>query len=314
MPSEDVLEVPQDTPSDPQMKSFSERNPAPTGITRPVRKGQNLQESAHQPRTFHLAKSSLKAFTPYSVYKASTQRNVKNKGSQLAVFVEAAKPAKEMPICEDRFHNIKETAECRSQGDDQITESHRKRPNATATERKWRAETWDKSTKSRQPAEKGTRMTSQTSQPSQNWNYESPELAVQLQKTALEEMRIQEEHPKKCNTNQQLKIKPQPPRPRRPLTNASSHEEGEDDEMTDAIALNDDTEFVFDTYVRSNAHPHKNVGASDHVTDLLQHIDQSKTGILLIGDGEEEVLWETFGEEVNNDTDWNSEEEDENGT
>ena len=292
----------------------SERAPAPFAITRPIRQGQKPQESAYQPRIFHLAKSSLKISSPYSICKTSTQRNLKKKGNQLAVFVEMAKRPKEISSSGRHFDADEASPETWNRRVNENIEMPRKRPNATAAERKWRAENWEKSTESRQLTEQRSKVTSHTGQPPQNWDHESPKLAALLQNFALEEMKAQDKHLKKSNDGQRLKMKPQPPKPRRTVTNATSYEGGEDDVMTDTTPLDDDPEYVFDTYVRSIAHPNKTSGVHDPVTDFIQNIDHSNMGVLVIGEGDEETLWETFGGEVDNDPDWNSEEEDENGT
>ena len=85
-----------------------------------------------------------------------------------------------------------------------------------------------------------------------------------------------------------------------------------DDIMTESTPLDDDADYVFDTYIRSVAQPQDTIEASDPLIGSLQGVDRSNMGMLVIGDGEEE-LWETFGEDVDSGPGWDSEDEDENG-
>lgn len=116
----------------------------------------------------------------------------------------------------------------------------------------------------------------------------------------------------------QPKIKPKPPRPRLRETQLISTNSDVDEAMVDGHFVEDDEDFIYDTYVRSSnqmaaisidpSEPFYNL--SDHMPD---QIDINKIGILIIAE-EDQAVWETFGEEEESDKDWNSEEEDENGT
>ena len=185
----------------------------------------------------------------------------------------------------------------------------RKRPNASATEKAWRAETWGKS--------KGAQLQNErvvgdrgATQPSSNWDDASIGLAQELQQFAIEESRAQEERAQNAPTPAKLKFQPRLPKPRQPKDNAVVAL------MTKNLGthnvLHEDGDYVVDTYVRSEL---LSVGKQEpfrQSVDPLQGMDSNKIGILVIEEGEEE-LWDTFADEQESEAEVNSDEEDENG-
>ncbi|MCJ1465497.1 hypothetical protein MMC07_004115 [Pseudocyphellaria aurata] len=108
------------------------------------------------------------------------------------------------------------------------------------------------------------------------------------------------------------KIKPKPPKPRPWKTPLKSTESGGDDVVHGIVSLENEDDFVYDTYVRSWGQADGvRTDSLEQYDDGLHHVDSSKIGILIIAE-HEQAVWETFGEEEESDKDWNSEEEDEN--
>lgn len=317
LPSEGISTQRQHASRSPEVNPPSGEKSRPSALTRPVRRGQEPQERAIAPRRFHLAKNSLKVPSPYAVSKASAQRHAKPMKNELAVFVEAGKAFKDKSRPRINAGN----GERRNELGDNIrrkiegSETPRKRPNATAVERKWRAENWKERREPQASTEQHERSACNVSQPSHEWDYESPELAAQLQKIAFQETKAPEEHLEGHQDGQYLKIKPKPPKPRQPALDIRTNEEDEsrDEVMADANSVDDDTDYVFDTYIRSVAQPCSIIDAGDPFLNSLHGTNPSDMGLLIIEDGEEEELWETFGEDKDSDPERNSEEEDENG-
>lgn len=150
------------------------------------------------------------------------------------------------------------------------------------------------------------------------------ETASKLQKIgkrtnlSLNEISLQEIKAEKLKDSQlqpQVRFQPKPPKPRhvedRPSVtdlspevpfNGAPHSENQDD-------------FVYDTYLRTT---HAVIGSQlDSAMDIdnPELMEVGKVGILIISE-QDEAVWETFAEEDDDesDKDWNSEEEDENGT
>ena len=188
--------------------------------------------------------------------------------------------------------------------------SRRKRPGVTVEERKWRATNWGRSVEPRLHAETVTE-SARTIEPFKNWDIAYPELAVQLQQITVDEILSKEARAAPGDGHIQLKSQPKPPKPRQTKTQGAVDAGEIDVEMTDCNDLVDDSMYVVDTYVRSIAPPTTTEDSNSYV-DPLRGLDEGKIGILVIGEDEEE-LWETYGEMQESDSEWNSEEEDENG-
>ena len=231
------------------------------------------------------------------------------------MFVEAGTISKAKTILQSRAPASESARQLGGEAQEDLEgrRTPRKRPNATAIERKWREENWDKPTTPRSSIQQRTKTACHANQPSHEWNYESPELAAQLQQIAFQESEIQSSYPLKDHSNRrQLKVMPKPPKPRQPVVNVDPDEKDGDDVMADVVSLDNDFEYVFDTYVRTITQP-SHTNTNDLILDPSSGVHGLKMGVLIIDDGEEEELWETFGEDVDSDPEWNSEEEDENG-
>ena len=199
-------------------------------------------------------------------------------------------------------------------GNDEETstaEPPRKRPNATLEERKWRAENWNKLVEPKHD----TRTDLESDQKVElagKWNVESSELAEQLQQIALQEIQAKEQRARVKSSHRQLKTQPKPPKPSQPIMQQATDACSGDVAMADSDVLDEESNYVFDTYVRSSAQPLGTGESAELHVGPLQGIDHGSIGIIVIDDDEEE-LWETYGEVQESDPEWNSEEEDENG-
>ena len=203
------------------------------------------------------------------------------------------------PTEQDPLVKISESSVVRS-------EPSRKRPNATAAERKWRAENWGKSFEPEQANDIAHKAAESVKKPSNQWHYGSIKLAAELHEIALQETQAQD-----VRRPGEPKVKPKPPRPRQSNTQHLAIHENWDEDMPD-VDLDDETEFVLDTYVILNTQQNDLPNSTAQYIDSLQGIENGNVGVLVIED-EEEALWETFGEDQESDREWNSEEEDENG-
>ena len=343
LPSEDLENQKNAIPRIPEIKKptpdalaiTEKRHKIPSGIAQPKhprQKTHNIVASALKARKFHLVSNPSSISSQFSNPKTLAQKHRKSRRKDLAVFVERIEKA--------RKANAKTTGGPNSNGLQNITTVEkedisqpvakpRKLPNATAAERKWRTDNW--ANRAPKPDDgvddgNGDRRTAESiNEPSSRWDY-STKLAEQLQEVALEEMRASEERGKGINGGGggKLKVKPKPPKPRRSKTEEVVEDGGADDDdddvMTDTINLDDDDEgeYVLDTYIRSSAAEPFDIiaepAASNHDSVDSIDIDHSNVGILVIENEEEEALWEAFAEDQEeSDTEWNSEEEDENG-
>jgi len=286
-------------------------------ITRPIRqaqKPQGAQKLYPEPRKFHLTKSTLSAPSQYYVSKTPAQRHRKSR-KELAVFAEKTEQSLEAEdIYKDRTNDSDVHVQAAVGNKQDVPESKRarKRPNATAAERKWRTDNWGKPVEPSESAERATKTAQSVSEPSHQWDYESLELAEQLQQIALQEIQTQE---KQLNdlSRHRLKTQPKPPKPRQSNVQQSVENGTRDDVMIDAADIDDNSLHVFDTYVRLSGRQDANVEYLDSNTCALQGTSSHKFGILVINENEEE-FWETYGEDQESDAELNSDEEDENGS
>ena len=115
----------------------------------------------------------------------------------------------------------------------------------------------------------------------------------------------------------QLKFQPKPPKPRCTENRLSATGLSPGGVvLPDAQNSESQDDFVYDTYLRTKKQP--KVGYHpDHPMNIdhqLESIADGKVGILVIGE-QDEAVWETYAEDEESDNkDWNSEDEDENGT
>ena len=263
-------------------------------------------------RKFHLINTPSPASSPFLAPKTIAQKHRDRRKKDLAVFAENPDLIRKAKLSGDILKHSSGEPRHEYNGekkDGSRFEQPRKRPNATAAERKWRTETWANPPKPNAVTGSCTRSAENINEPSNQWNYESAQLAEQLQEVALEEIHASEEKRKRLSGSGQLKVKPKSPKPRQPRTEASDVDSTGNELMTDAIALDNDGDYVLDTYVRSSTQP------TGPQYDSLHDIAHSNVGILVIeGQEEEEAFWEAFAEDRQSDPEWNSEEEDENGS
>ncbi|KAM0796065.1 hypothetical protein BDR22DRAFT_893589 [Usnea florida] len=275
----------------------------------------NILRSALKTRKFHLIRSPSPLYSPNMVSKSTTKQNRKIRGKSLAVFVERTEIAGKAkglgnvssPSSGGPRHLDNGEGKQMSQ-----LENPRKRPNATAVERKWRTENWANRRKSNETNENLIRRAENVNEPSNQWNYESIRLAEQLQEVALAEIQTSEEGAKRPSGVRKLKVKPKSPKPRQSRTEKLADEDSEKDVTPGIVDIDDDGDYVLDTYVRSSPQHLEVPEPAESYHDLLNSTDHGNIGILVIEDEEEEALWQAFAEDQESDLEGNSEEEDEN--
>lgn len=139
-------------------------------------------------------------------------------------------------------------------------------------------------------------------------------IAEQLHQIAHHQSLISTHSPGARLHEPQPKIKPKPPKPRAQKKQIESADSSGEDVADIMIGLENEDDFVYDTYVRSSGQlagiP---TDISGQYNGESHHVDSNRIGILIIPE-QDQALWEKFGEEEESDRDWNSEEEDENGT
>lgn len=274
---------------------------------------------AVEPRRFHLTKSASSLSLRHQTPSSGIQKHKKSRRNDLAVFVEKSKERLRPKTPRD---NSAITSQRQSQiiSDSMPTpaEVHpeedrpRRRPNATTAERRWRTENWGDTTLTTAPREPPPREGRTIHEPSNNWDYSSVVLAEQLQQVALQEsgyMNWSSVTTGNVLSSPNAKVKPKAPPPRY----RDRHGQTNVDLDTDLVAetdAGDDTEYIYDTFVRQVAPSSHAVPTTS--TDPLQGLNPGNFGILIV-DEKYEKLWETYGEDDDSDKDWNSEDEDENG-
>ena len=289
-----------------------------SAITEPKQSRQKDDDffaSALKARKFHLIKHSPR-FSPFLAPKTFAQKHRKNRQKDLAVFIERIEIVRKAKRSSDVSRPSMGEPGHIDNGNSMVVpelEKPHKRPNATAAERKWRTETWANPSKPNEINGNPTRTAENIDEPSSQWNYESTQLAEQLQEVALEELRASEERVRGFSDVRGLKVKPKPPKPRQPRIGNLADDDRGDDIMTDTTDLDDDCDYVLDTYIRSNAQPFGDTEPAKPYGGSLLGVNHGNIGILVIEDEEEEALWEAFAENQESDPEWNSEEEDENG-
>ena len=287
----------------------------PIGSTQAKPSRQNTHDvlaSASKARKFHLVKSPSSVPSPSLFPKTNAQKHRDRRRKDLAIFIETPESIRKAkhPV-EVSKHSNGDSPEEESIKAEEILrlKNPRKRPNATAAERKWRTETWANHAKPNEV--NGT--AENISEPSNQWNYDSASLAEQLQAVALEEIRYNEEHTKGLACSGNVKVKPKPPKSRHPEVEELTPDDNGDLTMSDTITLDDGGGYVLDTYIRSSGQPFELTNQANSRHDTLHSIDQDRIGILIVEEEEEEALWEAFAEDQESDPEWNSEDEDENG-
>ena len=287
-----------------------------TQLTQSCQNSHHILKPALKARKFHLIKDPSPITSPFLVPRTIAQKHRIRRRRDLAIFAERPDTIRKAKSSSHvSRQNSGEPGHVDDTKEEDISQSEkpRRRPNATAAERKWRNETWANASKPNGVIENLTRTAEDVNEPSSRWNYESIRLAEQLQAVALEEIHAKEECAKESSCSGILKVKPKPPKPRQPNAEKLGINGSEDENVTDAISLDDDAGYILDTYVRSSAQPFEVTGSAISPHDSLHGLDPARIGVLVIEDDDEEALWETFAKDQESDLEWNSEEEDENG-
>ena len=273
------------------------------GLTRPM-----LPLKARQ---FHLVKNSF--LSPSHVIAGHGVQKRKSKEKSIALFTERRVLQLQLQLLEDssklkaNMHQLVETSSI--QHHELVTPEPRKykRPTATAEEVKWRAKTWQKPAKT----DKDKVPTSDDPEGSRgddlSYGDYSLELAMQLQEFAIQETQ-NAAHQSSMERRSQLKHQPKLPGPRPEKPVAPMQKIQNDTTMPNNPAGENDQDFVYDTYVRSDGPIRNAPGLNDSTPDA----DGEEVGLLVIEEEDEEA-WEEYGEDAESDKKWDTDDEDENG-
>lgn len=257
-------------------------------------------------RMFHFVRPSAASDLSSLAYHG-IQTPAKQTRKDLAVFIEndtslaVVNPPSKNPINIRNSPNQPElfaSEELQDEG-----RSPRKRPLATAAERKWRTENWTRSVGASTAERRNLGATGVYNQSSSKNEQALLELASHLQQYALETTQDA------TGTNgvkavQKKGFQPKLPkaRDRREWVSDVAGIDGGD--TMDITGIGDGADdFIYETYRRLTDPP----GAPFMAKNL------KRMGVLVVAE-EDQNAWETYGvEDTSTDTEWNSEEEDENG-
>ncbi|KAL9034385.1 MAG: hypothetical protein Q9214_007067 [Letrouitia sp. 1 TL-2023] len=256
-------------------------------------------------RIFHFVRpstpSDLSSLACHEIQKPAKQTR-----KDFAVFIEndtslaVVNRASKYPINIQNSPNQSEivsNGELRDEG-----HSPRRRPLATAAERKWRMENWTKPAGG-SPAERRNLEATGVSNRSSSKNEQALlELASDLQQYALESTQ-DTTGTNGINAVQKKRFQPKPPktRDRRERLPNVAGTDGEDT-MNITGTKDDADDFIYETYERLTDPPGARFMAKD----------PKRMGVLVVAE-EDQNAWEMYGVEYpSSDTEWNSEEEDEN--
>ena len=260
-------------------------------------------------RQFHLVKDSF--LSPSHVIAGHGVQKRKRNEKGIALFTErhllqlqnlpefAKLPAKITPSAEDPT----------LQHHSSVNLGHRiyKRPNASAAEVEWRAKTWQRPANTDKDIVSIGHASRSNKYKFQSYGDYSLELAMQLHEITMQETRDGAVHKPAMGQRHPLKYKPKHPGPRtkKDIISTRNTEEDEMTPNTNAQELGDD--FVYDTYIRSDGPIEANTGGS------IPQINQENVGVLVIEEDDEEA-WEEYIESAESDKEWDTDEEDENGS
>ena len=272
--------------------------------------------SALKARKFHLLRNPAPISSPFLLPKTIAQKHRNKRKKDLAVFAERP----EITLGGETIGYVskigsgepRQTDNDKPKDSSQLEQPH-KRPKATAAELKWRTETWANRPKRIEVNGHVTRAAENINKPSGQRNDGSARLAEQMQRVALDEIRACEERARALSGSEKFKLKPKPPESRQSKANRLAVNDSEGVVMTNTISIEDDSDYVLDTYVRSSEQPFEVTASTELHHESLHGIDHGNIGIIVIEDEEDEARWEAFAEDQESDREWNSEEEDENG-
>ncbi|KAI9873834.1 MAG: hypothetical protein M1830_010549 [Pleopsidium flavum] len=332
LPGDELLSGRRGLDTAPKYQESIHSNAVPIGATTTLNGGTHTSTTSKRPaspmkardlsmfsRRFHLKKSASAIF-PYSQGPTGgIQKRKKGQKPDVAVFVERARELKRHKSglgIDDTVRNYQALGN--------MTDIHvqtaqispvitRKRPNPSAVEKQWRAEQWGQEVSQRIFAVPPKSGVSFDTNPS-GWDRDSIQLAEELQRFAVQQTDGSGSLAELTKPASNLRHKPKVPSKRhqdtrlRPANMSSTRDDG--------IGLGDDLEdegeYVYDTYVRQPSKP----STASYDLESMHLGSQTdggngKIGVLVITEEDEEI-WETYAEEEDSDKDWNSEEEDEN--
>ncbi len=253
-------------------------------------------------RKYHLSHDSYPSLKRQPSFTSGIRKRQRPTRDHLAVFVESERGEEliQRTIREHSGVSLDKSGDPESQVN--ADSAIRKRPNVNAAERAWRLETWGK-----QNAVSGEIEPEKKDKAATSWDAESMEIAQELQQIALEQSRAAPKLP----TATTPKIKPKPPGPRRTTEIVTA----EDDisNQINASNLDEDGDYIIDTYIRTPLQTFDLDIKPGAGFDPVGKIDTGKIGILVIEE-DQEKLWEDFGDEDQSEVEFESDEEDENGT
>ena len=185
-----------------------------------------------------------------------------------------------------------------------------KRPNATAQELEWRARAWNKTVAVSDDAYQQPLARQHNEELPSSSDVRTLELAEQLHDFSLQLSERSVDGRLAVTAKPALKFQPKPPKPRAKL------ELPHDRTMSgNVIELEEDLmnqdEYVFDTYVRIKE-PSQRSSKDHQAVGVSGTMQPDKVGVLVIKE-EDELEWQEHLEDFDDEKEWDSEDEDENG-
>ena len=260
-------------------------------------------------RHFHLVKDSF--LSPNHVIAGHGVQKRKHNQKGIALFTERhllklQNLAGSAKLPETITHSAEDPI---LQNHNKVNSEHRtfKRPNASAAEVEWRAKTWQKPAKTDKDIPSIVDASRGNKDKFSSYGDYSLELAMQLQEITMQETREGAVHKPTVGQRHPLKYKPKHPGPRTKKDSIPAQNIGGDEmtPLTNALECEDD--FVYDTYIRSG-------GPIEARSDgSIQSKNQENVGVIVIEEDDEEA-WEEYIESAESDKEWDTDEEDENGS
>lgn len=283
--------------------------PSPPSSVQSSLKRRHSSNHLFRPRTFHLSSSLASSSTPVATIRGTPE--LKRHQKDLAVFMERTKRD---PQAQDtlRSTTITITRLAQIEKDDQKGDhkyQSREIPITSVIEMEGRI---DSSIKVADTVINLSTRAPDFKTSSGGGDFDA-KITEQQHQIASYQSSISKQIPGAMSSNSQLKIKPKLPKPRPQKKQIESADSSGDGSAEGMIYPDIDDDFVYDTYVRSFR---RLAGIPTDHSELYNDesdVDSSKIGILIIPE-RDQAVWEAFGEEEKSDKDWNSEEEDENGT
>ena len=282
----------------------------PSSVVQSGLKRRHSSKHLFRPRTFHLSSNSASSSTPVAPLKGPP--NLKRYQENVAVFMERTKrvPQAQATLRRTTIPNTKlaQVGDVAQKGDDQGSRP-REIPITSAIDEGG----IDSSIQlANNVVSTSTRV--QNFKESSGGGDLDAKTAEQLHQIPSHPSLQSRRSPGAISYELQLKMKPKPPKPRPQEKQMESTDSNGDDVADCMIRPENEDDFVYDTYVRSFG---QLAGIPTDISEPYcvesRYLDSNKIGILIISE-QDQAVWETFGEAEEGDTDWNSEEEDENGT